>query len=147
LKKETLIIDLYKPATILLDQKPECFNLIVYDENGQPDFCEENIEIIVKGLRTILAIEIDKLTKKNKLTNYVPHIYDFLNNKGIECLEEGVIFDFMQDEMDRFYNLLDENEWALFDMRLNKHVLYIVRGDDWRALEYERLNEQNKSET
>ncbi len=146
MKKEKLIIDLYNASVKLFYDKPDYFIFNVFNEDGLPDYCEENLLIIAKSLRILIAKEIDTLTKKNKLLNFLPNIYDYINISKAECIEDGILIDYIQDEIDALYELIDQNEWAIFEIESNKFLTIITRGDDWRAIEYERITRSKEDD-
>ncbi len=141
MKKEVIVLDLYNSARQLLIDHPEWFKLPFEYEDIESLHNDNNtILYVTQALAYIILELIDKLTKhKSKISADLLDVTEYLSASGNREYAENSFEEYICDHLDNVFEFLLESEWNTYAYNKDRFTLTIIKGDDWRALEYERI--------
>jgi len=133
MKKSAIVIDMYASVLYIRRQYNEFF----------PETMSEHLIALYIGslVEFLITYYIDTLTKhSSKLTNMetkssMEEMYSFLPSL-LDLIEvDGKIFPWIETLSEFIF----DDEYNLYTYSVLKFTMIIVKNDDWRAIEYERM--------
>ncbi len=132
MKKSAIVIDIYQSVLIIKRS---------YNAYFAEEMTEYEVAKTIGELCEYLVLNfIDSRTKHpaklvdNYLRTTVENTYPFINDL-IDQVEDGDIFPWVE-MLDTF---LCDDEYCIYTYNRTSFTLVIVKNDDWRAMEYEKI--------
>jgi hypothetical protein len=143
MKEELLVLDLQQDAMLLLIDHPEWYNLELEDDVDY--ISQQNTTIVIKSLRWPVYAFIDESTlHSEKISIRHTDLMTYLTEDGLKAYDDEVVANYITKTLDAVDEFTMDSEWNLYRTRLIGNSLFIRKGADWRAMEYERIISQSK---